>query len=162
MPTKMATLKCGMALLSTAVVTVAGCRIGPRYYPAGGPGKLDVSGVYATKVEIYSTTCRGLSVVNGRTYVEHTPGALTFRLTHNDEPFDGRIQPNGSFNTNPVSISRGRVMYTTNINGRFRDSTFYARVNVKIFVQPNLRTVTPTVAPPEACEYQLRWSGTRL
>jgi hypothetical protein len=132
--------------LLLAIVAMAGCRVGQPYYPAGGPGKLNVSGTYDTKVEIYSTTCRGLSVIDGRTYVEHTPGALTFKLTHNDQPFDGRIRPDGSFNTITSTIRRGTGTYTTDINGRFTDSNFYARVTVRA----------------GSCEYQLRWAGTKL
>lgn len=136
-------------LAVTLVVIAGACHVGPKYVPAGSGALLDASGFYAVEETVYSTTCRGISANNARVEVKHAPGSTSLRILRNYRPFDGTIRLDGSFTTIPSSLPNGRGSETTTMIGRFTDSTFYARVNVKLTY-------------PVVCEYQLRWAGTKL
>jgi hypothetical protein len=136
-------------LAVTLVVVAGACHVGPKYVPAGSGGLLDASGLYAVEETVYSTTCRGISPNNGRVEVKHAAGSTSLRILHNRRPFDGTIRLDGSFTTIANSIPNGQGSETITMIGRFTDSSFYARVNVKLTY-------------PVACEYQLRWAGMKL
>lgn len=131
------------------IALTAACHVGPKYVPAGSGGLLDATGIYAVQEEIYSTTCRGISALDRRVEVKHAPGSTSLRILRNTRPFDGTIRLDGSFTTIPNTVPNGQGSETITMTGRFTDSSFYARVNVKLTY-------------PVVCEYQLRWSGTKL
>jgi hypothetical protein len=147
--------------MAVVMLLAAGCTKRP-YYPAGGPGPLDVSGIYAMEETLYSGNCPGVAARKGLTRVEvkHDPGASMLKLTVDAEPFDARIRSDGSFDTRPLVISRGAVTFTTSLQGRFTDSTFYARFSISTTEVVN----APSQRVPEtrACTYQFRWAARKM
>lgn len=147
--------------MAVVLLLATGCMKRP-YYPAGGPGPLDVGGIYAMEETLYSGNCPGVAARKGLTRVEvkHDPGASMLKLTVDAEPFDAQIRKDGSFNTRPLVISRGSVTFTTSLQGRFTDSGFFARFSVSTTELVN--APRPGVAETQACNYQFRWAAKKM
>ena len=147
--------------IGVALILSAGCVKRP-YYPAGGPGPLNVAGVYAMEETLYSGDCPGFAARKGLTRVEvqHTPGAATLKMTVDALAFDAQIRQDGGFDTRPFTRSRGSITYRTSMSGRFTDSSFFARLNVST-VEP-VAVSRPGTANSRVCTYQLRWAGKKL
>ena len=147
--------------IRVALLLCAGCVKQP-YYPAGGPGPLHVAGIYAMEETLYSSDCPGVAAKKGLTRVEvqHTAGATTLKMTVEAQSFDAHIRQDGSFDTKPFDLIRGPVTFTTSMNGRFTDSSFFARLNVSS-TEP-VSAARPGMPNSRVCHYQFRWAGSKL
>jgi len=147
--------------MGVALALVAGCMKRP-YEPAGGTGALHVAGIYAMQEELYSGNCPGASARKGLTRVEvkHETGASMLKLTVDAQPFDAYIRKDGSFESKPLTISRQQTTYTTSLNGRFTDSSFFARLNVSTTAP--LPLARPGLAETRICNYQFRWAAKKM
>jgi hypothetical protein len=156
MGAKMTIRRVGVALLlATACVK-------RPYIPAGGPGPIHVAGIYAMEETLYSSNCAGLTARKGLTRVEvqHTAGASTLKLTIDAQPFDAQIRQDGGFDIRPQTIARGSVAYKTSMNGRFTDSSFFARMNVTS--NEPVRLSRPGLPESQICSYQFRWAARKM
>jgi hypothetical protein len=127
-------------------VLLAGCA---RTYSAESMRKLDITGRYDTVVSLLSSKCPGVRVEPEEITVDHVPGSSSVQLSYHGLPFVATIQPDGKFRTTDVSPYRDSNNWPSGawIDGRFSAAGFEATVRV--------RAMRP------ACEYRVRWRGSR-
>ena len=76
------------------------------------------------------------------------PGEHTLTLTHAGNPYNGTIEDDGRFSTQPKVLAGGGSQFTIAINGKFTLGGFTATVRVD------------QTAPTPACFYLVDWVGT--
>ena len=130
-----------------AIVLLVSCA---RTYSAESMRKLDIAGSYDTVVSVLSSKCPGVRVEPEAIAVDHVPGSSEVQLSYHGLQFVATIRPDGKFRTTDVSSYRDSNNWpsTAWIDGRFSAAGLEATVRVRSF-RP-------------ACEYQVRWRGSRL
>ena len=140
---------------------IVGCVRKP-YYPAGSGGPQNVTGSYELVETLNSSSCGPVSVRKQRIHiqVEHQPGSSLIKLIEEGRPWDARLLPNGTVTVvTPLRVQTPQAIYTTGFTGRFTDSTFTARVDVRV---QDLTPRSRADSRPSECTYQLFWSGIKL
>jgi hypothetical protein len=103
---------------------------------------LSVGGSYGTEVTLGENTCTPVPpVMDNPTTVVQTPGSHAMTLTHAGITYEGTVNDDGSFTTQPESIPG----FTITITGQFAPQGFTASVRVE------------QAAP--ACFYIVDWNG---
>jgi hypothetical protein len=128
------------------IVVLCGCGGGGGGGTPTGPRSISVGGDYALAVALTENDCGSVTVQPLPTRVEHTPGAARLRLTHGPNTFDGSVSPDGTFTTDPRTLSDGAGTLVLTVAGRFTSSGLDALA---------------TVALSRPCRYVVRWTGTK-
>lgn len=131
------------------VLSLAGCGGGGTTGPSGGSPVLSVGGDYAMAVVLAENGCGAVTVLPLPTRVVHTAGAAQFQLVHGPGTYDGTVDPDGRFRTAPRTFADSASSQTVAIEGRFLAAGLDATVTVD------------QSAPPPACRYVVRWTGTK-
>ncbi len=108
------------------------------------PPVLSVGGVFSTQVSLVpgQNTCGSVNVQNNPTTVTQAPGSHALTLTHFGITYEGSVEDDGSFATQPEVVGGG---LTITIHGQFTPQGFTATVRVD-------------QASP-ACFYLVDWVG---
>jgi hypothetical protein len=112
---------------------------------------ISVGGTYATDVSLGTNTCGNVTVEPRATTVQHTPGALTFSLTHGPLTYSGTLESDGGFTTAPRTVSANGETSTLEVTGQFTVTGFTASVAVDV----------QRTTPPSTCDYVVNWLGTK-
>src|SRR4051794_16019550 len=89
-----------------ALLMVAGCSLGRHRYQPMGEAKLDVEGLYATRVSELSNTCvRHPTLRAPEVEVYYKPGNAIFRMILDGLPFDVLMRNDGNFSSKPVELT---------------------------------------------------------
>jgi len=112
------------------------------------PPVLSVAGAYDTHVSLGQNTCGTVTVQDNPTTVVQTPGSHTLTLTHAGITYDGTVQDDGTFITQPKSVSAGAAQLTISIQGQFGPQGFQATVRVD--------QTAPTI-----CFYIVDWNAVK-
>jgi hypothetical protein len=112
---------------------------------------LSVGGSYGTHVSLVpgSNTCGNVTVQDNPTTIAQTPGAHSLTVTHAGQTYDGVVQDDGSFATQPKNVSAGGSTFRITITGTFDPEGFQAQVHVE-------------QTAPTSCSYLVDWGGFRL
>ena len=105
---------------------------------------LSVGGGYGTHVTLGENTCGNVTVMDNPTTVAQTPGSHALTLTHAGITYEGTVEDDGTFSTQPRAVAG----LTITITGQFDPEGFTASVRVE-------------QASP-ACFYIVHWGGFRL
>ncbi|MEO8188827.1 MAG: hypothetical protein ABI682_00685 [Acidobacteriota bacterium] len=108
-----------------------------------------VTGTYATAVRLLDNTCGAVTVTPNQTTIAAGAAAGRFVLTHADNSYDGTLQDDGHFATDPKVISSGGTQFTIRITGQFSGTGFLAQ------------TAVEQSGAGGACHYTVEWTGTR-
>ena len=110
---------------------------------------LSVGGVNDTRVSLVpgQNTCGNVTVQDNPTTVAHVPGSHALTLTHAGQTYEGTVQDDGTFATQPKNVSAGGASFTITITGTFDRQGFQARVRVD------------QTTPAPACSYLVDWAG---
>jgi hypothetical protein len=135
---------------AAAVLFLASCGGGgssPTSPPAATSPQ--VSGQYDVAVRLLENDCSAAPTVAPQpTSVAHTSGASDFTLTHGGLRVTGTVSRDGTFTTQPVSVTDALGPAVLTVAGRFTTSGLDATVTV---------SVTPAAAP--SCRYLVGWTG---
>jgi hypothetical protein len=112
------------------------------------PPVLSVGGAYDTHVSLGQNTCGNVTVQDNPTTVVQTAGAHALTLTHANITYDGTVQDDGTFTTQPKSISAGGAQLTISIQGQFGPQGFTATVRVD-------------QTAPTTCFYLVDWNAVK-
>jgi hypothetical protein len=112
------------------------------------PPVLSVGGAYDTHVSLGQNTCGSVTVQDNPTTVVQTPGSHTLTLTHAGITYDGTVQDDGTFTTQPKSVSAGGSQFTISIQGQFSPQGFTATVRVD-------------QTAPTTCFYLVDWNAVK-
>ena len=110
---------------------------------------LSVAGTYDTHVSLGQNTCGSVTVQDNPTTVVQTPGSHAMTLTHANITYDGTVNDDGTFTTQPKSVSAGGAQLTISIQGQFGPQGFTATVRVD------------QTAPAPACFYLVDWNAVK-
>ncbi len=118
-----------------------------------GPEVLRVGGTYTTQVSLTQNTCTGLTVQPLQTVVGHTPGATSLSVQHGPVNYTGTVTAAGAFSTTPATVQGAGAgdRTTLSVAGQFSTTGFIADV-----------TAAVTLSNVPACNYTVRWVGTKL
>jgi hypothetical protein len=108
-----------------------------------------VTGTYATAVRLLDNTCGNVTVSPNPTTIAAGLGAGRFVLTHAGHAYDGTLQDDGHFTTDPKVISSGGTQFTIRITGQFSTTGFLAQ------------TTIDQSGAGGSCHYTVEWTGTR-
>jgi hypothetical protein len=108
-----------------------------------------VTGTYATAVRLLDNTCGNVTVTPNPTTVTAGLGAGRFVLTHAGNSYDGTLQEDGHFTTDPKVLTSGGTQFTVRITGQFSASGFLAQ------------TTVDQSGVGGSCRYTVEWTGTR-
>lgn len=122
----------------------------PTHSPTGSP-EISVAGTYTTVVTLAENSCGAVTVASLPTAVEQQPGELDFVLTHAGNRFNGTLQPDAAFTTDPLILHSGRDTYTVTVRGSFAPTGFAAQTKVEV----------QQVQAPQSCDYTVHWVGTK-
>jgi hypothetical protein len=116
---------------------------------ADAPPVLSVGGPYATDVSLVpgQNTCGNVTVQDNPTTVAQTPASHALTLTHAGVTYEGTVEDDGAFATQPEIVSAGGSQFTITIEGQFSPQGFTATVRVD------------QTAPAPACFYLVDWVG---
>lgn len=128
------------------IVVLWGCGGGNGGGTPTGPPVLSVGGDYTLAVALADNDCGSVTVQPLPTHVDHAAGAGRLRLTHGPNTFDGSVAADGTFTTDPRTLSDGAGTLVIAIGGRFTTGGLDA-----------LATVTLS----RGCRYVVRWTGTK-
>jgi hypothetical protein len=106
---------------------------------------LSVGGDYGTHVTLGENTCGNVTVMDNPTTVVQAPGSHTLTLTHANITYQGTVDDDGTFSTQPKNVNG---QFTITITGQFDPEGFTASVRVE------------QTSP--ACFYIVNWGGFRL
>ena len=109
---------------------------------------LSLGGAYDTDVSLVpgQNTCGNVTVQDNPTTVAHAPGSHALTLTHAGITYEGAVADDGSFTTQPKSVSAGGSSFTITVSGAFDRQGFQAQVRVE-------------QTAPSACAYLVHWVG---
>lgn len=110
------------------------------------PGMPDVSGTYDTRVTLLRSTCQ-MEVESNPTDVTEYSDSTTITLRHAGTTYQGRLEADSSFRTQPKMLDFNGVRYDISIVGRFTPAGLSAEVT--------LRYGDP------ACTAVVQWEGPR-
>jgi len=122
----------------------------PTKSPIHSP-TIHVAGTYATAVTLAESSCGAVTVAAMPTEVEQQPGKADFVLTHAGNQFNGTLQLDAAFTTDPLILHSGRDSYTVTVQGTFTPTGFDAQTTVAV----------QQVQAPQNCEYRVHWAGTK-
>jgi len=107
---------------------------------------LSLGGGYDTSVSLVpgQNTCGDVTVQDNPTAVAHAPASHALTLTHAGITYEGAVADDGSFTTQPESVSAGGSAFTITVTGTFDRQGFQARVRVE-------------QTAPSACSYLVDW-----
>ena len=108
-----------------------------------------VVGTYATAVRLLDNTCSNVTVAPNPTTISAGLAAGRFVLTHAGNSYDGTLQDDGRFTTDPKVISSGGTQFTIRITGQFSGNGFLAQ------------TTVDQSGVGGSCRYTVEWTGTR-
>jgi hypothetical protein len=115
------------------------------------PPAISVAGSYDTAVTLAENNCGPVTVEPMPTQVEQQPGETSLVLTHAGNHFNGILQPDATFITEPLILRGGGDTYTVTVQGHFATTGFDALTTV--IVQQSVK--------PQNCQYTVRWLGTK-
>ncbi|MDQ6893068.1 MAG: hypothetical protein M3167_10355 [Acidobacteriota bacterium] len=108
-----------------------------------------VTGTYATAVRLLDNTCGSVTVTPNPTTVTAGLAAGRFVLTHAGNSYDGTLQDDGHFTTDPKVLTSGGTQFTIRISGQFSGTGFLAQTTID---QSGIAG---------SCHYTVEWTGTR-
>jgi hypothetical protein len=140
---------CATAMLATLLASCGGGGGAATPTPTSSSTLIAVAGDYTMAVALTENTCGAVQVAALPTRVEHTPGAMQFRLTHG-LTYAGTLANDGSFTTDAQTVTDSLGAQTVRVTGRFTRTGLEALASVAL--QP------PAGA---ACRYAVQWTGTK-
>jgi hypothetical protein len=108
-----------------------------------------VAGTYATAVRLLDNTCGSVTVTPNPTTIAPGLAAGRFVLTHAGNSYDGTLQDDGHFTTDPKILTSGGTQFTIRITGQFTGDGFLAQ------------TTVDQSGAGGSCRYTVDWTGTR-
>ena len=108
-----------------------------------------ITGTYATAVRLLDNTCGNVTVAPNPTTITAGLGAGRFVLTHAGNSYEGTLQDDGHFATDPKVITSGGTQFTIRIAGQFTAAGFLAQ------------TTVDQSGAGGSCRYTVEWTGTR-
>ena len=139
-------------LLFVALVVVGCIRPETPEPPATTlPPAISVAGSYDTAVTLAENSCGAVTVESMPTQVEQTPGGGHLILTHAGNDFNGALQPDATFITDPLILRGGGDTYTVTVQGHFTATGFDAQTTVAVH----------QARAPQNCQYTVYWVGSK-